>query len=148
MTNAPLSAGITPCNAGQDGVVWHGRNSYYLKAICESTFCFETYEPPGAGVPLHIHTTQDEFIYVLEGQLAVQLAEERLRANVGDLVRLPRGIAHAYANMSDMPARTLFWVSPAGKLKQLFDAIRDIEDFAEIIRIAAEHDVMFLPPSP
>ena len=34
----------------------------------------------------------------------------------GDLVRMPRGIPHAYHNNGDAPGRALFWVSPAGKL--------------------------------
>lgn len=140
-----LVGGITPAGEGQDGVIWQGQNTYYLKAICETTFCFETFEPPGAFVPLHIHTSQDEFIYVLEGQLELQLAEAKLQANRGDLVRLPHGVPHAYANSSTTPARTVFWVSPAGKLKQLFDAIRGVEDFVEIVRISAAHDVIFLP---
>jgi hypothetical protein len=56
------------------------------------------------------------------------------------------GIPHAYYNNSDVPTRALFWVSPAGKLKELFDALDNLEDVDEVVRLSAAHDVNFLPP--
>jgi quercetin dioxygenase-like cupin family protein len=148
MSNKPLDAGITRAGKGQDGVVWNVLgHTYYLKSVCESAFYFETYDPPGTGVPLHIHPVQDEFIYVLEGQLDLQLGDEKFKANPGDLVRMPQGIPHAYYNNGDVPTRALFSVSPAGKLKELFDALHNLTDPAEVVRLSAEHDVNFLPPA-
>jgi quercetin dioxygenase-like cupin family protein len=88
---------------------------YFPKASCESTFAFETNSEPGQFVPVHVHPTQDEFILVQEGSLDLKLDGVWVKANAGDLVRLPRGIPHGYFNKSDKPARALFWVSPAGK---------------------------------
>src|SRR5262245_46215677 len=59
---------------------------------------------------------------------------------------MPRGIPHGYFNKSDKPARALFWVSPAQKLEALFDKLHNLQDPNEVVRIAAEHDVNFLPP--
>ena len=69
-----------------------------------------------------------------------------LRANAGDLVRLPRGIPHGYFNKADKPARALFWVSPPGKLEDLFNALNGLTDVPEVLRLSALHDVDFLPP--
>jgi quercetin dioxygenase-like cupin family protein len=95
-------------------------------------------------VPLHVHPKQDEFIYMLEGTFDLQLGEDKLQARPGDLVRMPRGIPHAYYNNTDAPTRALFWVSPAGKLKALFDQLHDLTDIAEAIRISARHEVDFV----
>ncbi len=57
-----------------------------------------------------------------------------------------RGIPHGYFNKADKPARALFWVSPAGKLEALFNALHEKSDIPEIIKLSAEHDVDFLPP--
>jgi hypothetical protein len=57
---------------------------------------------------------------------------------------MPRGIPHAYYNNTDAPTRALFWVSPAGKLKELFDQLHDLTDIAEAIRISARHEVDFV----
>ena len=144
MASKTLKAGITPAGSGKE---WHILgHTYWLKAECDSTFSFETYDPPGTFVPPHIHPTQDEFIYVLEGQIDLQLAGERLTANPGDLVKMPMDIPHGYFNNTDAPTRALFWVSPAGKLKELFDALHELEDVDEVVRLSAEHDVDFLPP--
>lgn len=147
MSNSVLPAGITRAGEGQEGLTWNilGHN-YYHKALCETTFCFETYDPPGTFVPLHIHPNQDEFIYVLEGQLDLQLGDQKVKARPGDLVRMPQGIPHAYYNNGNSPTRALFWVSPAGKLKQLFDALHNLEDPIEVVSLSAKHDVNFLPP--
>jgi quercetin dioxygenase-like cupin family protein len=145
MVEPVLPPGITRAGEGQDGVTWNVLgHTYYLKALSESCFCFETYDPPGTFVPLHVHPKQDEFIYMLEGTFDLQLGEDKLQARPGDLVRMPRGIPHAYYNNTDAPTRALFWVSPAGKLKALFDQLHDLTDIAEAIRISARHEVDFV----
>ena len=142
-----LEKGITDGGSGYAGTVWNilGQ-TYYPKAVCETTFAFETNSDPGQFVPVHIHPTQDEFILVQEGELDLKLDGEWTKATAGDLVRMPAGIPHGYFNKSDKPCRALFWVSPAGKLKDLFEQLHDMEDVAEIVRVSAEHDVDFLPP--
>jgi hypothetical protein len=40
----------------------------------------------------------------------------------------------------------LFWVSPAGRLAELFDKLHNLEDTAEVVRLSALHDVDFVPP--
>jgi quercetin dioxygenase-like cupin family protein len=95
-------------------------------------------------VPLHIHPRQDEFIYMLEGTFDLQLGEAKVQARPGDLVRMPMGVPHAYYNNTAAPTRALFWVSPAGKLKELFDALHDLADIDEAMRLSALHGVDFV----
>jgi quercetin dioxygenase-like cupin family protein len=145
MVGTVLVPGITPAGQGQDRVVWNVLgHRYFLKAHAESCFCFETLDPPGTFVPLHIHPKQDEFIYVLEGTFDLQLGEAKVQAKPGDLVRMPMGIPHAYYNNTGAPTRALFWVSPAGRLKELFDRLHNLTDIEEAIRISALHEVEFV----
>ncbi len=142
-----LAKGITRNGTGQDGKQWNILGQvYFPKAVCETTFAFETNSEPGQFVPVHVHPTQDEFILVQEGVLDLKLDGEWVQAGAGDLVRMPRGIPHGYFNKSDRPARALFWVSPARMLEQLFDRLHNLEDPEEVVKISAEHEVDFLPP--
>ncbi len=142
-----LEKGITRAGEGYQGKSWNilGQR-YFPKASCDTTFAFETNSGPGQYVPVHIHPTQDEFILLLDGELDLKLDSVWSKAEVGDLVRMPRGVAHGYFNKSDAPARALFWVSPAGRLEALFDALHDLDDIPRVLQLSAEHDVEFLPP--
>jgi len=142
-----LDKGVTTHGEGFEGTQWNilGQ-TYFPKAICETTFAFEANSQPGQAVPVHIHPTQDEFILVQEGELDLKLDGEWSKAGPGDLVRMPKGVPHGYFNKSDKPVRALFWVSPAGKLKDLFDALHDLTDVERVVQLSAEHDVNFLPP--
>ena len=51
---------------------------------------------------------------MLEGRFGVQLGDEVLEAGPGDLLFKPRGIAHAFWNAGEEPARLLELISPAG----------------------------------
>jgi quercetin dioxygenase-like cupin family protein len=144
---AALEKGITADGTGYGGVTWNILGQvYFPKAVTDSTFAFETNSDPGQFVPVHIHPTQDEFILVQEGELALKLDGVWVSAKAGDLVRLPRGIPHGYFNKSDKPARALFWVSPMQKLEALFNRLHNMSDPAEVVRVSAEHEVNFLPP--
>jgi quercetin dioxygenase-like cupin family protein len=71
--------------------------------------------PPRAlGSPVHTHRNEDEYSYVLAGRVGVMLGDEVVVAGPGDLVFKPRGIAHAFWNAGDEPARLLEVISPAG----------------------------------
>ena len=70
--------------------------------------------PRALGAPLHTHHNEDEYSYVLEGRFGIQLGDEVLKAGPGDLLFKPRGIAHAFWNAGEEPARLLELISPAG----------------------------------
>ena len=143
---APLEKGITRQGEGYLGKSWNilGQ-TYFPKAVTDTTFAFETNSEPGQFVPVHIHPTQEEFILVQEGVLDLKLDGAWVQARAGDLVRMPRGVPHGYFNKSDKPARALFWVSPTQKLEALFNKLDKLTDVGEIVRISAEHEVNFLP---
>ncbi len=140
-------AGITRQGESLDHVVWDILGQTYrpvqLSAAC---FAFDTLFPPGTFVPPHFHPDQDEFIRVLDGQFDIWLDGEDLKAYAGDLVRLPMGCRHGIFNKGAAPVRALFWVAPSQRLYDLFVRIDGVADPAEVVRIAAENNVHFLPP--
>ena len=56
------------------------------------------------------------------------------------------GLPHGYYNKTDKATRALFWVTPARKLKELFDQLHELGDVEEVVRRSAAHEVDFLPP--
>ncbi len=70
--------------------------------------------PRVLAAPMHTHRHEDEYTYVLEGEIGVQIGEEVLVGRQGDLIFKPRGVPHAFWNASDEPARALEIISPAG----------------------------------
>jgi mannose-6-phosphate isomerase-like protein (cupin superfamily) len=64
--------------------------------------------------PLHRHTREDEYSYVLEGRMGALLGDEVLEAGPGDLVLKPRGEWHTFWNAGEEPCRILEIISPAG----------------------------------
>jgi mannose-6-phosphate isomerase-like protein (cupin superfamily) len=70
--------------------------------------------PRTLAAPMHVHEREDEYSYVLEGEVGVQVGDAVVYARPGDLVSKPRGIWHAFWNRTDAPARLLEIISPPG----------------------------------
>lgn len=147
----PLTAGVTKANEGIDAISWNILGQTYVpKMLSEDSFSWHATFPPGTFVPPHIHPTQDEFIYMLEGRLDLVLDGQESHALPGDLIKLPRNIPHGLFNKSDAPVKCLFWVAPTGRLYDLFWAIHSMKEQnpAEIVALSARYEVDFLPPPP
>lgn len=71
-------------------------------------------EPRVLAAPMHTHQHEDEYTFVLDGEVGVQIGDEVHLARPGDLVFKPRGVPHAFWNPGDTPARALEIISPAG----------------------------------
>ena len=69
--------------------------------------------------PLHCHSREDEYSYVLEGRLGALLGDQEVFAEAGDLVFKPRGQWHTFWNPGDTQTRILELITPAG-LEDLF----------------------------
>ena len=80
--------------------------------------------------PLHRHTREDEYSYVLEGRMGALLGDEVLEAGSGDLVLKPRGQWHTFWNAGDGPCRILEIISPAG-FERFFEALVDLGGVTE-----------------
>ena len=75
--------------------------------------------------PLHRHTREDEYSFVLEGSVGALLGDELVIGKPGDLIFKPRGQWHTFWNAGDEPARILEIISPAG-FERFFDELVDL----------------------
>ncbi len=142
-----LTAGVTRADEGIDGLVWNILGQTYVpKELSEFSFAWHATFPADTFVPPHIHPTQDEFIYLLDGQFELMLDGKDMTAKSGDLIRMPMGIPHGIFNKSGKTVTCLFWVSPTRRLFDLFTKIHNVPDPEEVVRISADHEVEFLPP--
>lgn len=74
--------------------------------------------------PLHRHSNEDEYSYVLEGRMGAQLGDEVVYADAGTLVFKPRDQWHTFWNAADGPCRVLEIISPGG-FEHMFAAMAD-----------------------
>jgi mannose-6-phosphate isomerase-like protein (cupin superfamily) len=81
--------------------------------------------PRALAAPLHRHTREDEYSYVLEGRVGALLGDDALVASPGDLIVKPRNQWHTFWNAGDEPARILEIISPAG-FERFFDELVDL----------------------
>lgn len=74
-------------------------------------FLFEDVMARGKTTPLHCHPDADETIYVLEGEIVVNVAGVESRLGAGSMSFVPRGVEHALLVASE-GARMLCLQSP------------------------------------
>jgi mannose-6-phosphate isomerase-like protein (cupin superfamily) len=81
--------------------------------------------PRALAAPLHLHTREDEYSYVLQGRMGALLGDDVVEAGPGDLVHKPRNQWHTFWNAGDEPTRILEIISPAG-FEHFFQELNDI----------------------
>jgi mannose-6-phosphate isomerase-like protein (cupin superfamily) len=80
-----------------------------------NTFCMvEFLQGVGFATPLHVHHTQDEIFYVLEGTMHGVCDDVEWFAHKGAFVWLPKGSVHGWAVYGDAQVRSLAMTLPGG----------------------------------
>jgi quercetin dioxygenase-like cupin family protein len=74
----------------------------------------------GGGPPRHLHFDQEEWFYVIEGEVVAEVGKERFRLKTGDSIFAPRKVPHAFLYVADKPGRMLIAFTPAGKMEAYF----------------------------
>jgi len=83
---------------------------------------------PGGGPPPHIHRREDETFYVVEGEITMQIGDERRVAKSGTFVHMPIGNLHSFTNNTDTPAKLLISFVPAGLEKMFVEVGKELRD--------------------
>ena len=108
-------------------IVRHGDGLYVDLGACAARLMI-TGEESGGGfalvehpiparhlaAPVHRHSDEDEYSFVLEGTLGALLGDQLVLAEAGDLVFKPRDQWHTFWNPGDTPCRILEIISPGG----------------------------------
>lgn len=91
----------------------------------------------GRGTPLHIHPSQDEIFYVIEGSYLFKVGEDKYNLTIGDSIFLPRQVPHAWTQASDK-GKMLVILQPAGKLESFFVNVAALDHEPSLEEITKE----------
>jgi mannose-6-phosphate isomerase-like protein (cupin superfamily) len=126
-----------------------GFSTFFFKVATSETggalFLMEHQHMVPGGPNLHLHLNQEEWFYVMEGEVAFQVGEQRLRLHAGESVLAPRRVPHTFSAVGGTPSRMMIAFCPAGKMEQYF---RDIEDPKAPKKDAGYYEMEFIGPSP
>ena len=107
--------------------------------------------PRALAAPIHRHTREDEYSFVLEGRMGALLGDEVVEAGPGDLVFKPRNQWHTFWNAGDVPCRILEMIAPAG-FEDFFHELSDMggvtaADPAAVAELSARYGLEMDPDS-
>jgi len=108
---------VVPPGEGRSGGLAPGIGVVFKIDGADSGGALSIVEHPfevGALVPPHIHTLEDEFSIVLEGQIGFRSEDQEVVLGPGGYIVKPRGQVHAMWNAGTTPARMIEVISPAG----------------------------------
>ena len=83
--------------------------------------------PKSLAAPLHKHSREDEYSYVLEGRMGAMLGDDVVYAEAGDLAFKPRDQWHTFWNAGDEPCRILEIICPGG-FEHFFDELGELRE--------------------
>lgn len=94
------------------------------------------------GAPLHVHTREDEYFYVVEGTLSVRLGEDRFRAGPRSFVFLPRNVPHEWDVIGE--EATLVMMTTPASLEEFLGEYHAAGSREQRDEIAANYGITFL----
>lgn len=95
------------------------------------------------GAPLHVHTREDEYFYVVEGTITVRCGDAVFEAGPRAFVFLPRGIPHSWDVVGE--EATLLMMTTPAMLTEFLGEFHSAHSWEERTRIAETYGVTFLP---
>jgi quercetin dioxygenase-like cupin family protein len=107
----------------QDTFWWQG-SVMEIKARAEDTggalgVLEGSFFEEGYGPPIHVHSREDEVMYVLDGQIRFRVGDDEFVADPGTWVWQPRGVPHSFRVESE-GARALVIFMPGG-IERMFE---------------------------
>jgi len=143
MTATPVIRG-----AGEGDRRWFYGGGFHTWKVTEADsggafFLFEDELTEGKTTPWHCHPECDETIYLLEGQVDVNIDGRERRVSAGGMWMTPRGVPHAFVVVSPT-ARLLAFQTPGSSARFYWDASEPAGkdagpvDFDRIRDVAAE----------
>src|SRR3954469_23096562 len=67
-----------------------------LKVSAPDIGIIETEIGPGSEPPMHVHAREDEWFYLLDGEVTFYAGDEVFRGEAGSVVSFPRGVPHTF----------------------------------------------------
>jgi DNA-binding transcriptional MerR regulator/uncharacterized cupin superfamily protein len=82
-------------------------------------------EVNNTGWPRHVNRDQDEWIYVVEGEVELEIGKNRFRLGARDSMFIPRNVEHTWGGI---PSKIINTYQPAGKIEEFFQALAKWEN--------------------
>src|SRR5215467_4781829 len=106
--------------------------------------------PVGALVPPHMHTREDEYSIVTEGQIGFRSGDREVVLGAGGYITKPRGELHTMWNAGQEPARMIEVISPAG-FEHFFREMTDLTaagapQLPDVMALAGRYGLLFDQP--
>jgi len=111
-----------------------------------SLFVIEHQNLIKGGPPVHFHLHQDEWFYVMEGEVVFQVGDQRRALRSGESILGPRMIPHGFSAVGEKPGRMLIAFTPAGKMEDFFRAIAIPNGPAMDAEIFHRYDMQYVGP--
>ena len=113
--------------------------------------------PAGFSPPPHIHHDEDEAFYLLSGRIEAQLGDQKIPAQQGSFLWLPRNVLHGFVVSADGPCTILTITTPAGfagfvaevgAATTTTDRLPEPSepDIPRLVEIAGRYGIEFPPP--
>lgn len=122
---SPATPNVEMVGAAGGANLWVFGVLLTMKALANETggsyALWETVVPPGLALPPHTHSKEEEYWYLLDGELTWTVNGKSWQATKGDFIHLPRGLSHSFANPTDKPALAINSVAPGGFEQWLFE---------------------------
>ena len=83
-------------------------------------------EVNNTGWPRHVNPDQDEWIYVVEGEVELEIGKKRFHLGARESMFIPRNVEHTWG--SQPPARILNTYQPAGKIEEFFQVLAKFKE--------------------
>jgi len=108
---------------GQGENLWWESQLHSIKASSSGLGLVDAMLEAGSQLPMHVHTREDEFIYVFEGTITAYVGEDMFTCGPGGFVFMPRDVPHTFAIEEPGRARALLMYTPNG-FEKLFSQQR------------------------
>ncbi len=118
--------------------------TFQLKASDDQIGLMELVGSPGVEPPMHVHRNEDEWYYLLDGQVSFHVGGETHRGDPGSLVFFPRAVPHTFT-IESPTARMLLLNAPGG-FERMFELAPSTPDQA--VAALASYDVEVVGPHP
>jgi len=102
---------------------------------------------PDTGPALHLHLSQEEWFYVMEGAVRFQVGDRRLQLGPGESFLAPRRIPHTFSATGSL-AHLLIAFTPADKMEQYFIDAAAHPSLAATADFMNRYDMLWIGPSP
>src|SRR5256885_7421219 len=79
------------------------------------------------GWPRHVNRDQDEWIYVVDGEVELEICKKRVRLGARESMFIPRNVEHVWSAVT-IPAKIINTYQPAGNIEEFFQALAKFKD--------------------